>query len=224
MVSRVGDKLWLTDAQAGSLADARSEVARAFAGKARVINELVAGVSMVSGEPAVVPLNPQGLIGLDMSGPPWGSAWRHPVCWFGGRGTDTSGIQAPSRHIWMVHTAGQPPKMRGPFRAWIRPFEVLPSPYVAPYAALRAYLRARVRSGTATLTVTIAAASSRAMTDARTVTATAALTTTMANIQLADMGLVDGGGARWLTITISTSAGTAEVESGNLGVLNKRGT
>lgn len=224
MVQRVGDRTFLTDAAAGSLADARSEMARSLVGRARVLNELVDGRSMVANEPAALPPNPQGLVGLDMSGPPWGSAWRHPVCWFGGRGTDVSTVQQRTKHTPLIHAAGAPRSVAGPWSVWVRPFESLPAPFAAPYAALYLWLRARVRSGTATLTITVSVADDESMQGARTVSTTVALTTTMTAFQPGALALVDEGGRRFITVDILTNAGTAEVECGALGVLDKRGS
>lgn len=215
MVARVGDKIWLTDAQAGSLADARNEIARALVGKARILNELVAGVSMVPGEPAVIGLNPQGLVGLDMSGPPWGSTWRHPVCWAGGRGTDVSGVQAPARHIAISVTTPLSVRL-GPWPVWIRPHERLPSPSVAPYSDLVLAYRARMLSGTGTISVVMRASSKRSMEDPREVTFSQALTATMTGFLVAAGPLVDNGGGRnWITVDVSVSAGSAQIESFN---------
>ncbi len=224
MVQRVGDRTFLTDAAAGSLADARSELARSLVGRARVLNELVDGRSMVADEAAALPPNPQGLVGLDMSGPPWGSAWRHPVCWFGGRGTDVSTVQQRAKHTPLIHVAADAPAALGPWQVWVRPFEALPAPFVAPYAALYMWLRARVRTGTATLTITVSVADDEDMQGARTASTTVALTTTMTTFQPGILALVDEDGRRFITIEVSTSAGTAEVECGAFGVLDKRGT
>lgn len=224
MVQRVGDRTFPTDAKAGSLADARSELVRSLVGRARVLNELVDGRSMVADEPAALPPNPQGLVGLDMSGPPWGSAWRHPVCWFGGRGTDVTTVQQRTKHTPLIHVAGAPSSVLGPWSVWVRPFEALPAPFTAPYAALYLWLRARVRSGTATLTITVSVADDDSMQGARTVSTTVALTTTMTTFQPGALLLTDEDGRRFVTIEILSSAGTAEVECGAFGVLDKAGS
>lgn len=220
MVSRVGELLWLKDAAARTFAHGRAELARGLAGKARWLNELVDGQSAVAGEPPVTPPNPQGLVGIDCSGPPWGSAWRHPVAWVGGRGTDTTDWQAPAKHTPLIHTAGRQPVGISRWHIRNRCHEVLPAGYTAPYAALQVKLRARVRSATATLTVR------GRVDDGDLVTlGTASLTTTMTAFTLSTAKLpLPGGGqaAHRIYIEVSTSAGTAEVEALSINVAEKR--
>jgi len=218
VVYRVGYAIWLKDGAVETFAAGRAEIPRKLAGAARRLNELVDGVSMVDGEPSVLPPNPQGLIGWDMSGPPWGSAWRHPVAWFGGRGTDSTGWQAPPEHTPLIHTAGDEPAAIGG-ELQNRPHEVLPQGYVAPYSSLELLIRARVRSATATLTV-------RGRVDDGPLVSlgTCALTTTMTSYALATHLTMPGGGQNIhaVHIEVETSAGVAEVECGSLNVWAKR--
>lgn len=220
MVSRVGELLWLKDTQVCALAHGRAEIARGLAGKARWLTELVDGQSAVAGEPPVTPPNPQGLVGLDMSGPPWGSAWRHPVAWAGGRGTDSTSWQGPAKHTLLIHTAGRRPVGLTPWHVRNRCHEVLPAGYSAPYSRLQVLLRARVQSATATLTVR-----GRVDDEPLVTLGTCSLTTTMTAFAMTTARLVlPGGGqeAHRVYIEVETSAGTAEVGCISIDVADKR--
>jgi hypothetical protein len=82
-IQRVVSHEPLTDAECRSLAPARAKrLAYSLSGRARYLYE------MLTGEPAVddggaTPLNPQGRMGVDRSGPPWGDAHMHPMWVFG---------------------------------------------------------------------------------------------------------------------------------------------
>jgi hypothetical protein len=72
----------LTDAECRSLAPARAKrLAYSLAGRARALYELATG-EPAYGDGGATPLNPQGLMGVDRSGPPWGDAHLHPVWTF----------------------------------------------------------------------------------------------------------------------------------------------
>lgn len=79
MSRRVISSVFLREEAARAHAGAYSETAISVVGRARLAWELAHGESGVPGEPAGSPLNPQGLVGVDMSGPPWGPALRLPV-------------------------------------------------------------------------------------------------------------------------------------------------
>lgn len=218
-VSRVGSRVWLKDAQACNLAHGRAELIQALVGRARALNELVDGQPAVSGEASCLPPNPQGLVGIDHSGPPWGSVWRQPVAWLGGRGTDATDWQGPDDTTPIVHVSSRAPAALK-WNIWLRPHEVLPQGYIAPYGLLQMRLRARVRSATATLTV-------KGKVDdgpLTTLSSSLALTTTMTNMTPATSLAFPGGGGRFYLVHLefSTSAGTAEVECLSLNVSAKR--
>lgn len=86
----------LTDAEVTSWAPARAKrIAYSLAGRARYLHELLTGRNAFADDGAT-PLNPQGRIGIDRSGPPWGDAHRHPVWWAEfAAGTLIYGEQAP---------------------------------------------------------------------------------------------------------------------------------
>ena len=87
--------LRLPDSAVRSEAPAWAETARGLFGRVNEIYELAAGVAATEGEGALTPPNPQGLVGWDLSGPPWGSALRHSVAWCGGRSPDTATFIQP---------------------------------------------------------------------------------------------------------------------------------
>lgn len=66
-----------------------------MAGRTLRLYELAAGVPAVDGEPAYTPRNPQGLIGVDGSGPPWGAAKRHILASVGFGGANASSLTGP---------------------------------------------------------------------------------------------------------------------------------
>lgn len=95
-------------------AGARGEVPLSLAGRDRHLWEMVTGASAVAGEPAAVPTNPQGLVGIDMSGPPFGPCLLLPVAWWEG----SSGAGVHPSHAWSA-IAGTPAVKR--WRVWNRP-------------------------------------------------------------------------------------------------------
>jgi len=130
MARRFGVLSPMNDTEADAESDALARVIKSLVGGAAFLYELVSGTA-VSDDTQVTPPNPQGEIGVDLSGPPWGSALRHPIAWCGGA--------KPSGAIGMGMTpvigipAGER-RVLGPWPIWVRPFEDLPSPSVAPYS------------------------------------------------------------------------------------------
>jgi len=156
-ITRVVSHEPLTDAECRSLAPARAKrLAYSLSGRARYLYE------MLTGEPAVddggaTPLNPQGRMGIDRSGPPWGDAHLHPM-WSYAATLGIAGIvypQAGSTHQAAIEmSGGQGTFKRITARFWVRPHYGAPG---MPYT--RAYLRARATrigaSGTATATIRV---------------------------------------------------------------------
>ncbi len=142
MARRYGALRPTQDVDADGESDAVARVIQAFVGSAAWLFEMVAGHS-VSDDMQVTPPNPQGEIGIDYSGPPWGSAIKHPIALTGGKQPDESVA------FGMTVALKVPPgetRTIGPWRVWVRPFEQLPAPYVAPYAlgSIRAMLFSEV--------------------------------------------------------------------------------
>lgn len=126
----------LTDAECRSLAPARAKrLAYSLAGRARALYELV------TGEPAVddggaTPLNPQGLMGIDRSGPPWGDAHLHPM-WVLGSTYNVVSFYPPNADSMIYLNGGSGTIVRLIARFYVRPHYSGP---LVPYS--RAYLRA----------------------------------------------------------------------------------
>lgn len=91
MVQRISGSDSLRNADTRSLAVGDVRVLKSIAGRIRYLVEMATGRSLVDGEEASVPRNPQGLLGVDLSGPPFGPCIPHAVWWFGGMKPDTSG-------------------------------------------------------------------------------------------------------------------------------------
>jgi hypothetical protein len=130
----------LTDAECRSLAPARAKrLAYSLSGRARYL------VEMLKGEPAVddggaTPLNPQGRMGVDRSGPPWGDAHLHPMWSYGVTANYVGalvypGITGANRQALYID-GGVGTIRRIVARFYVRPHYVQPG---APYT--RAYLR-----------------------------------------------------------------------------------
>jgi hypothetical protein len=69
----------LTQGDVNSLSPAYASIASSLAGRVRYLYELVAGEAAYTPDGVAVPLNPQGKVGVDRSGPPWGDAHTHPL-------------------------------------------------------------------------------------------------------------------------------------------------
>lgn len=153
MTDRASLDRWLTDAEVRSQAPARREIPDAMAGRAKIVLELVEG--RARGDSRATPLNPQGKVGADLSGPPWGSALRQPIAWCSGRKADTASVVDHDPLIGTVakNTAGiTVPKTIGPWMIWVRPFEQLHPPQHAPFS--RGYVVIRAH-GTASENVSL---------------------------------------------------------------------
>ncbi len=134
MVSRIGDELYLPDDQVRSEAAGRNDLARMLAGKSRLLAELATGESAVAGEPGQTKPNPQNLLGVDLSGPPWGSALRHPLAWrsWGKTKSTVQAVSPPSTSLLASGVTN--PVSLSPFVIWVRPHSKLPPGFFAPYS------------------------------------------------------------------------------------------
>jgi len=131
----------LSDAECRSLAPARAKrLAYSLSGRARYLLE------MLTGEPAAAdggatPLNPQGRMGVDRSGPPWGDAHMHPVWTYAVSIPQSTDIYPSATgtygHVLYLN-GGIGTVRRLVARFWVRPHHSTPT---APYSRL--YLRAR---------------------------------------------------------------------------------
>lgn len=101
--SRLYSSQFLLASEVAAHAPARSEVGQSLAGRDRHLWEMATGASAVDGEPASVGRNPQGLVGIDMSGPPFGPCLLLPVSWWEGR--SGAGVQPTNRWSAVGDTA-----------------------------------------------------------------------------------------------------------------------
>jgi hypothetical protein len=156
-IQRVTSTEPLTDAECRSLAPARAKrLPYSIAGRIRYLYEMATGESPID-DGGGTPLNPQGLIGADRSGPPFGDAHMHPLWWVGqtlNQASFYAGGQGPGggqRGILLDNGAGTIRRVVARF--FVRPFA---RGRLKPYR--RAYLRA---FGTSDDLVTTSAATIR---------------------------------------------------------------
>lgn len=102
--SKVFSRKFVNEGDVRNNAPAAAEVAMSIAGRSRLLWELAHGASAVPGEPPAIGPNPQGLIGVDWSGPPFGPCLLLPVaCWQGRSGA--AGVVAPSSTLSSIGLA-----------------------------------------------------------------------------------------------------------------------
>lgn len=132
----IASEIGLTDADVRSRSPGYARVLQSLAGRIRALYELVTGHSVDDDEPPCTPRNPQGLLGVDFSGPPWGSAWRHPMLVAGGMKPDTSTWEGHQTYGSVVEGA----RLIVPVRLWVRGFEPTElAPYARGYPTLSLY-------------------------------------------------------------------------------------
>ena len=129
MLTRTTSTEPLTDDEVNSWSPARAKrIAYSLAGRARYLLEALQGVNAF-GDDGGTPLNPQGAIGIDRSGPPWGDAHLHPL-WVSEwcAGTLVYGETPPVT----LTTQGQIERVRARF--FVRPFyDAEKAPYSRGY-------------------------------------------------------------------------------------------
>ncbi|MEK9724250.1 MAG: hypothetical protein VW405_12330 [Rhodospirillaceae bacterium] len=146
-----GPLRFLADDEFVSESVLRHEAVQSLSSRARAAYELAAGSTPFARERPASGFNPQGAIGVDLSGPPWGSAILHPVAWKNGR--PPNGGVTGERSI--TDNVSDEEITIGPWIFWNRPHATLRYPSVAPYSRLFLGFRAAMASGGGeTLTVT----------------------------------------------------------------------
>jgi hypothetical protein len=100
-----GGRSGLSDAQVKSLSPAYASILQNVAGRVRILAELAAGSSWFGLEGPAAPRNPDGNVGVNGSGPPFGSALRHPLWVMGGVKADVSGDCTGQRLVGNITTA-----------------------------------------------------------------------------------------------------------------------
>lgn len=139
----------LTDAECRTLAPAVSrKLATSLAGRAVALYELASGKAASEG--GLTPLNPQGRLGVDRSGPPWGDAHRHALVSCEYLAT-TANVGGTPRFLVELTEINQVYSV--PMRIYVRPFADIP---LAPYSrGLLQVVMQGTGAGTSTVDVTV---------------------------------------------------------------------
>lgn len=82
MPTKIAENTWLPNTAFRSQAVAHTEVIRSLAGRTRYLYELLTGDA--PSDAPCTPVNPDGDLGINYSGPPWGSAMLTPIAWIDG--------------------------------------------------------------------------------------------------------------------------------------------
>jgi hypothetical protein len=143
MTSRIYFPFARPPSMSSAHAGAYSEIAQSLAGRDRHLWEMLHGASAVDGELAAVPSNPQGLVGIDMSGPPFGPCLLLPVAWWQGR--SGAGVQPTNPWSAIADTAAATP-----WRIWNRPHRRYPDG-TAPLSQLGLFWRGTASAGTSSV-------------------------------------------------------------------------
>lgn len=138
----------LRQAQVRSLAPATADLAASLAGRVRYLYELATGVSAAP-DGGATPLNPQGRLGIDHSGPPWGNAFQHPV-WIAEGFVNTTTNVYGEGPLFSLTTSNKIQAIVARFV--VRPFQYFP---LAPYSQLYLTARGTRASGAGTATVAV---------------------------------------------------------------------
>jgi len=148
----ISGRTGLTDAEARGLSPAHARVVQSMAGRLRALYEMATGQAIVAGEMPSIPRNPQGLLGVDFSGPPYGSAWRHPLGGSGGLKPDTVGAGAWEGHQTQGScVAGS--RLIIPICLYVRPHVGIDrAPYTRGYPIVSLYQATAVAGFSVTLT------------------------------------------------------------------------
>ncbi len=153
--SKVGRLLGLADSQARSEALAKVELVQGLAGNARWLYELATGAVEGDGPPCTPP-NPQGLVGVDLSGPPWGSALWHPIAIWGGAAPALGNVTSRGAVLGGISSdRGSSVTLTG--RVWQRPYAQLPSGSIPPYSRGLIVFRGFRETGAGNVTLTLTA-------------------------------------------------------------------
>jgi hypothetical protein len=154
---------FLADSAFKSEALAHASIPVSLAGRARGLYELSAGTNPFPNESPATPFNPQGNLGHDHSGPPWGSAFLHPIATFSGKANNAGSLQQIDGAQPVVQPASSAlQKSIGPWVIGNRLFAKIPPPSGSTAGNLAPYSRGLVRgvahrtgAGTVTLSVTL---------------------------------------------------------------------
>lgn len=199
-ITRIVSSSPVTQIQLRTHAPAVASIAESLAGRVRYLYELAAGVPAVADDGVVTPLNPQGRVGVDRSGPPWGDALQHPI-WIW-EGTPASTSIYGEKPIASLSTSGAKASVRA--RMIVRPFQLGP---LAPYSLGQLRVRSIRTAGAGTATATIRTYAGTVAEDpARTATLTMTTSLAEANVLIP---LVPGYVERLIEIEATASVAFA---------------
>lgn len=193
----------LTKDQCKSLAPAYAEIAMSLAGRVRYLYELATGTPAHT-DGAATSTNPQGYLGVDRSGPPWGDALMHPL-WI------AEGV-IPSNEYYgeksLIDTqSGYTRSVIASF--FVRPFQMLPN---CPYSIGKFVLQA-IRNGTVNSTFTVKIYSGpNTDSEPDSVSVTTTSTTTLTTSGILDVPLTPGWNYKLIEF-IQTSSGAGDTGS-----------
>lgn len=197
-ISRIVSSSPITQAQVKTYAPAHAIIAESLAGRVRYLYELATGKAAVEADGIVTPLNPQGLPGVDRSGPPWGDAVLHPLWVYEGR--ESGGTVYGEKPIASFAASGD--RARVIARLRVRPFQEGPK---VPYSLGELTVFGIRTGGASNATATITTYSGKeASGPTRTTTLTMSSTTTLASAQVL-VPLVPGFCERLITIESTAS-------------------
>lgn len=125
----------LAQSKCQSLSPATADLIVSLAGRVRYLYELATGAAAYS-DTVATPPNPQGMVGVDMSGPPWGPAIEHPL-WSAESAIDNASLFG---ELSVLKTDTLNERKRILASIYVRPFQVGgANGEQAPYS--RGYLR-----------------------------------------------------------------------------------
>jgi hypothetical protein len=159
-------------------APAYASIVESLAGRVRYLYELATGQAAIPTDGVVTPLNPQGRVGIDRSGPPWGDALFHPLWIY--EGTPVSSTIYGERAIASLSGTGD--RARVIAQLQVRPFQDRP---LAPYSLGELTIFGIRTGGASNAVATISTYPDKYDTgSARTTTLTMSSTTAMASAQV----------------------------------------
>lgn len=135
MPSLIATNQNLQDSDTKSRAAGLALLLRSLAGRARIAAELAQGMSAAAaaGEMSAVPRNPSGDVGVNLSGPPWGSAWRSTHAGCGG-----AKISANFLGQRLIGSVLSTRSLTIPVRYYQQPFDLYDK---APWSRMRPVIR-----------------------------------------------------------------------------------
>lgn len=159
----------LRSVQTANVAPADAELAQTIAGRSRWLYEMATGGPATVADPPGVPNNPQGLVGHDHSGPPYGSAPKHRLFGWSGALVDVPDTWTASVGAYELSPGNTRRSLRN--RVWVRPFVSFVG---APYSVADVIFRAVSTGGSQDVTVEVSTNGGAVSSEVLTVTTTPA--------------------------------------------------